>query len=169
MTANLPVRRSARVILLDGAANTLLLRYVDDSYYVDPNDPDLVDYWVTPGGGVEGDESLEQAASRELFEETGFADIAMRGPVLRRRYELLIDGVHTACIEHLFIARHHEVEPAFDISRQHADELELLRDVRWWSRDTLAATSDVILPTCLAQTIEGWLNGSLGPTPRDVA
>lgn len=166
---DLPVRRSARVILLDAAANTLLLRYVDDHHYVDPNDLDLVDYWVTPGGGMEAGESLEQTATRELFEETGFADIAFEGPVLRRRYDLLIDSVHTACVEHLFIARHDAIEPDVDISRQHADELGFLRDVRWWSRDALAATSEVILPTCLAQTIDGWLRGCLGPTPRDVA
>ena len=166
---DLPVRRSARVILLDGAANTLLLRYVDDHHYVDPNDPDLIDYWVTPGGGMEAGESLQQTASRELFEETGFTGITFDGPVLRRRYDLLIAGVHTACIEHLFIARHAAIEPDVDISRQHADELGFLRDVRWWTRDALAATNDVILPTCLAQTIDGWLAGSLGPTPRDVA
>ncbi|KZN32361.1 hypothetical protein N474_11350 [Pseudoalteromonas luteoviolacea CPMOR-2] len=29
------------------------------------------DFWVTPGGGVKGTESLEEAATREVKEETG--------------------------------------------------------------------------------------------------
>lgn len=33
--------------------------------------PGRYDFWVAPGGGVKGDESLEQAAKREVWEETG--------------------------------------------------------------------------------------------------
>lgn len=33
--------------------------------------PDTYDFWVCPGGGVQGSESLESAAEREVKEETG--------------------------------------------------------------------------------------------------
>lgn len=40
--------------------------------------PGVYDFWVAPGGGVEGSESLQAAAEREVYEETGLAVTATR-------------------------------------------------------------------------------------------
>ncbi|CAO0828603.1 hypothetical protein SMICM17S_05170 [Streptomyces microflavus] len=53
----------------------------------EPDDP-ADDWWFTPGGGVEGDETREQAALRELAEETGITEVEL-GPVLWQRQVLL--------------------------------------------------------------------------------
>lgn len=40
--------------------------------------PGLHDFWIAPGGGVEGNEELARAAERETFEETGINVVATR-------------------------------------------------------------------------------------------
>ncbi|SEQ21984.1 ADP-ribose pyrophosphatase YjhB, NUDIX family [Devosia sp. YR412] len=40
--------------------------------------PGVHDFWVAPGGGVEGNEELARAAERETFEETGIKAMATR-------------------------------------------------------------------------------------------
>jgi 8-oxo-dGTP diphosphatase len=40
--------------------------------------PGRHDFWVAPGGGVEGSEELARAAERETFEETGIHVMATR-------------------------------------------------------------------------------------------
>ncbi|MCW5610591.1 MAG: NUDIX hydrolase [Rubrivivax sp.] len=38
--------------------------------------PEIYDFWVAPGGGVKGSESLAEAAVREVQEETGLEVVA---------------------------------------------------------------------------------------------
>lgn len=76
-------RPTARVIALDDAGRVLLFQ-IEDLPFPHAGDPDggrpLV-FWITPGGGVEPGESFEEAARRELQEETGFAPESI-GPCL---------------------------------------------------------------------------------------
>ena len=58
----------AAFAFLDGAMQVLLVRRRYDPYE---------SYWALPGGGLDPDETLEQAAVRELREETGVSDVFM--------------------------------------------------------------------------------------------
>ena len=61
-----PPRRSAIVAIVDTRrAQTLLLKRFDD-------DREYPAVWCFPGGTVEGDERTEDAARREVLEETGY-------------------------------------------------------------------------------------------------
>jgi 8-oxo-dGTP pyrophosphatase MutT (NUDIX family) len=63
MTGETPtLRRAARVLLLDENSRVLLVRF---SYLGES-------WWAAPGGGLKDDETHEEAAWREVAEETGF-------------------------------------------------------------------------------------------------
>ena len=72
------VRRSARVFLVDGDNRLLLIR----SWW-DFRHHELGSAWFPPGGGVDGQEPLAQAAVRELREEAGLVVPEVQiGPVV---------------------------------------------------------------------------------------
>ena len=64
MTAASPTPRvGGRLLLVDESERVLLIH----EHYNDRDDT----HWLTPGGGVEGDEDPRETAVREAFEETG--------------------------------------------------------------------------------------------------
>jgi 8-oxo-dGTP pyrophosphatase MutT (NUDIX family) len=136
-------RQTARVLLLDPEGRILLLKGRL------PSDPTAPGVWFTVGGGVEAGETLEEAARREILEETGFV-VADVGAVLWRREQRFANrkGRPVLIKEAFMLARCVGGEP----SREGwvALEREFVDDIRWWRLDDLSATDEPVYPSDLA-------------------
>jgi len=132
-------RRTARVLLLDPANRILLLKGRL------PSDPTAPGVWFTVGGGVEAGETLEDAARREILEETGF-QVANVGEVLWRREQRFADrkGRPVLIKEAFMLARCAGGEPSRD--GWVALEREFVDDIRWWSLHELLANDEAVYP-----------------------
>ena len=85
--------------------------------------PGRYDFWVAPGGGVKGEESYEETAAREVWEETG-----LRVEVGRLAY--IEDLVNPKCryVKFWFLAN--LLGGAFDVSHPEA-KLEHITEAAW--------------------------------------
>lgn len=141
-------RPSARLLITTPKRRVLLFRFVHKSGALDGKA-----YWATPGGGVELGETFADAALRELREETGILRAQLSEPVGRREVPLqLPNGEHVIAVEQYFVV---STDTEF-ISRESwtAEEREVMVCHRWWSREELSSTSEVIYPEGLVEILD---------------
>ncbi|MEU1469601.1 NUDIX hydrolase [Streptomyces sp. NPDC005761] len=153
-------RKVARLVLLDPEDRILLM------HGFEPEDPAST-WWFTPGGGLEGDETREQAALRELAEETGITDVEL-GPLLwQRMCSFPFDGRRWDQDEWYFLAR--TTQTATDTSGQTGLERRSVTGLRWWTSAELSAARETVYPTRLAELLRTLLDEGPPRTPLVLA
>jgi len=153
------VRRTARIVLLDGAGRILLMRFADAAR------PDHGHIWVTPGGGVRRWERLRAAAARELREETGLVVAARSlGPVVALGGGYADLGWANGMFRDDYFL--HRVD-SHDVDTRGFSALERRNQGghRWWTVDELRSTKETVYPLGLAALVEDLNAGREPATP----
>jgi 8-oxo-dGTP pyrophosphatase MutT (NUDIX family) len=139
-------RESIRAILLTPQDEILLLRI---------RKPGTGEYlWITPGGGREAGESIEETLRRELHEELGLRTFEMGPLVWTRQHTFEWAGKRICQDEKYFVVTAARFEPVMSDEA----ELKVLDCFRWWPDAELRNSVDRLVPPSLPDLVTEYLD-----------
>ncbi len=144
-------RLASRVLLLDDVDRLLLL---------EAQRPDGGTFWLMPGGGLNDGERFDDAARREVFEETGI-HVKVGPCIWTRRHSYKWNGVQHDQYERYFIAvtRDSELKPTRPDS--------YIVGYRWWTVNELIDSDQQFAPRRLPYLLPPIIRGEYPETPID--
>ena len=151
------IRHASRVLLLD-ARDRLLLFQTFVGGAIERG------IWITPGGGLEPGETHDEAALRELWEETGV--VADLGPcVWVPQHTFRFGGRLLDERERIFVVRVETAE--VHNANWQPEEHDFLAAHRWWSLDEIAASDEWFAPRRIRELLPDIIAGRYPTKPID--
>lgn len=144
-------RPAARIVVLDAGNRVLLLHAMD---------PEGNRFWLMPGGGLDPGETFEEAARRELLEETGI-DTPIGPWVWARHHQYLWNRKPHNQYERYFVAR---TEQAW--IRPLAPDGYIV-GYRWWTVEAVRTSSEQFVPQRLPELVAELIEGRYPDPPID--
>ncbi|PZO85070.1 MAG: hypothetical protein DI626_07755 [Micavibrio aeruginosavorus] len=154
---NLPVRNVSRVLLIH--EDKVLLMKVDL--------PDR-SFWCTIGGGMENNETVEEAVKREAYEEVGLTgqDVTWDRSVWHGEHVLKRHGVDTLHKETFVLgyANSTKIDPAALTEEEKA----VVKEFKWWPIHELETTTEFVVPPSMVTHIKPIMNGQIPHSPIQI-
>ncbi len=154
-------RPAARLLIID--PNDRILLFKADDFPLDP-ELRIASYWYVPGGAVEHGETYEEAARRELWEETSIRGVEIGPCVWMREQVLEFPSIGRALAQERFFpvwVKNNEI--SFD--NMIDMEATVMTAHRWWTPEDLRQTTETVFPRDLPNLLEAILRGDLPDEP----
>ena len=159
-------RNSIRVILINDKKEILLM-CVEDKKTTSSDGTYSGPFWVLVGGGMEPGEDINEAAFRELNEETGFSmeDVELGPVVWRSETNMVLAGTPSHITDNYIVAKLKRKN--CEISNENFTdwEKEVVRKVAWFSLEQIKKISDPVYPRGLADRLSDILDGKYPEEP----
>lgn len=151
-------RLAVKLLLLDTDDRLLLIRSKDPNTHTD--------CWYPVGGGVEPGETLQDAAAREAYEETGLTTLPIGRHVWRRDHTYQFDCRTVQVHEEWLL---HRVDHFHPVPAQLTEyESRSILGFRWWPLLELTESAQTVFPPQLgALTRDLFITGP-PRTPIDI-
>ena len=153
MTSSYSIRPTVRVLLINNKQE-LLLMCVESKEIRSIGKEDSDRFWVTVGGEIEKGETVQQAALRELFEETGIQENEVTlGPIVwLRELDLILYGKQSHIEEQYIVAKTNKqsVTP----TQLTEVEKDIVKKLQWFSLVQLVNFSETVYPIGLASLMK---------------
>lgn len=152
-------KTTVRILLINNNHELLMMRVVDPSTTRLDRKPRPA-FWCTIGGKIEQGETLEQAAYRELFEETGLhaSDVELGPIVWYGVHQMIISGVHME-LDEKFIIMHLKSNKELNQDNFTQTEKNVVTNLQWLDLNAILSHHEPIFPaifkTHLADVVAG--------------
>lgn len=142
------LRRTSRIILIDDGGAALL-------FFTAAPDSTRFARWIAPGGGVDPGESHEQAAIRELFEETGLVVDTVGEPVWSLDFDVAWDEAdHDRGHAEYFVVRCERFDPV-STNWTESEHVDMTRH-GWFTADALLRSGEPFEPYDLPRLLRAF-------------
>ena len=154
-------RPAARVVLFDNQNRIFMVNAID------PADPSKPAWWEIPGGGMDPGETSEQAAAREIYEETGISEFEMGPCIWTQQVQFTFAGMFFDSDERIHVAWCDGGE--YNPKGLEFFEALAFQGAKWWNVDELLASDVPVLPPRLREFLPALAKGELPEEPIDIS
>lgn len=164
---DLPVRNSVRVLLLN-PHNELLLICADDPTTTSADKTYHGRFWYCIGGQIDPGETLQNAALREIHEETGISHKEVElGPVVWfGEFDMIVNGIMTHLKQTFLVAKTTHQNPF--LNNPDNWEKNFVEKIAWFSLENIKKCPEPIFPVVLADYLPDILSGVYPKPPIEI-
>lgn len=158
---------SIRIILLNNNDELLLMR-AEDKSTTRPDGKYNGHFWFLIGGEQENNETIEETAKRELYEETGLKkeDYSLGPVVWQGEFDLILSGKLRHMKQKFIVAR--TSNDNVDLFNLTQPEKNVITDIKWFSLNDIKKCNEVIYPVLLPKYLPDIINNSYPAEPLTI-